>query len=165
MFGDCLINDKNWKLDLWKNVLNIKNGKNQKHVENVKGKYPICGSGGIMSYADDFICKENTVIIGRKGNINKPILMREKFWNVDTAFGLEPNIESINVEYLYNFCLSYNFEILNKAVTIPSLTKNDLLQIKIPVPPLELQNQFASFVQQIDKSKFEIEKIVKMGYN
>ena len=36
---------------------------------------------------------------------------------------------------------------------------------KVGLPPLSLQNYFAAFVQQIDKSKFEIEKIVKMVYN
>lgn len=31
-------------------------------------------------------------------------------------------------------------------------------KIKIPVPPLSLQNDFAAFVQQIDKSKFTVQK-------
>lgn len=38
-------------------------------------------------------------------------------------------------------------------------------KIKIPVPPLSLQNDFASFVQQIDKSKFEIANSLKRLYN
>ena len=37
-------------------VLEIRNGKNQKAVENPEGKYPIYGSGGVMGYADDYIC-------------------------------------------------------------------------------------------------------------
>jgi len=72
-------------------VLEIKNGKNQRAVENPEGPYPIYGSGGIMDYADDYICKAQTVIIGRKGSINNPIFVEEPFWNVDTAFGLEAN--------------------------------------------------------------------------
>ena len=154
MFGDVVLNTKKWENYTWDNVLTIKNGKNQKDVENPKGIYPICGSGGIMNYADDYITESNSVIIGRKGNINNPILMREKFWNVDTAFGLEPNTTVLNVDYLFMFCNFFDFEILNKAVTIPSLTKADLLKIIIPIPPIELQNQFADFVKQVDKSKF-----------
>ena len=60
-------------MNTFADVLEIKNGRNQKSVENPKGKYPIYGSGGIMGYADDYTCKPETVIIGRKGNINKPI--------------------------------------------------------------------------------------------
>lgn len=158
MFGDVVLNTKKWENYTWDNVLTIKNGKNQKDVENPKGIYPICGSGGIMNYADDYITESNSVIIGRKGNINNPILMREKFWNVDTAFGLEPNTTVLNVDYLFMFCNFFDFEILNKAVTIPSLTKADLLKIIIPIPPIELQNQFADFVKQVDKSKVVVKK-------
>lgn len=166
MFGDPINNPKNWNCDVWSNILTIKNGKNQKAVESKNGKYPICGSGGFMgAYANNYICNENTVIIGRKGNINKPILMREKFWNVDTAFGLEPILSKMNVDYLFFYCVFFDFEKLNKAVTIPSLTKNDLLQIICPVPPLSLQNDFAAFVQQVDKSKFEIANSLKRLYN
>jgi type I restriction enzyme S subunit len=118
-----------------------------------------------MCYASDYICNENTVIIGRKGNINQPILVKTKFWNVDTAFGLEPKKDYINSDYLYQFCEFYDFEKLNKTVTIPSLTKYDLLKIKIPVPPITLQNQFAEFVKLIDKLKFSVEEQLKEAQN
>lgn len=161
MFGDPIINSKGWQTKNWNEILIIKNGKGQKSIEDKNGIYPICGSGGIMSYGNDYICNENTVIIGRKGNINKPILMREKFWNVDTAFGLEPNKKYINADYLYMFCEMYNFEKHNKAVTIPSLTKSDLLKIEMALPPIELQNQFADFVKQVDKLKSQMEISLK----
>ncbi|WP_152639055.1 restriction endonuclease subunit S, partial [Streptococcus pneumoniae] len=103
MFGDVILNEKEWKVSKWNEILTIRNGKNQKQVEDADGKFPIYGSGGIMGYAKDWIVKKNSVIIGRKGNINKPILVRENFWNVDTAFGLEPVLEKINSEYLFYF--------------------------------------------------------------
>ena len=158
MFGDVILNDKEWKISKWKEILTIRNGKNQKNVEDKNGQFPIYGSGGIIGYAKDWIVKKNSVIIGRKGNINKPILVRENFWNVDTAFGLEPTLEKINSEYLFYFCQLYNFEKLNKAVTIPSLTKSDLLDISLPLPPLSLQDEFADFVAQVDKSQLAIQK-------
>lgn len=156
LFGDIIINDRLWKTDTWSNLIKIVNGKNQKSVESNDGKYVICGSGGSMGRATDYLTKENSVIVGRKGNINKPILMREKYWNVDTAFGVEPNENYICVEYLYMFCLFFDFNRLNKAVTIPSLTKVDLLNISMPVPDLHIQKKFAKFVEQVDKSKFAL---------
>ena len=165
MFGDVILNDKEWKISKWKEILTIRNGKNQKNVEDKNGQFPIYGSGGIIGYAKDWIVKKNSVIIGRKGNINKPILVRENFWNVDTAFGLEPTLEKINSEYLFYFCQLYNFEKLNKAVTIPSLTKSDLLDISLPLPPLSLQNEFADFVAQVDKSQFACQMAIKLWRN
>ncbi|VSV16976.1 type I restriction-modification system, S subunit [Streptococcus pneumoniae] len=165
MFGDVILNEKEWKVSKWNEILTIRNGKNQKQVEDADGKFPIYGSGGIMGYAKDWIVKKNSVIIGRKGNINKPILVRENFWNVDTAFGLEPVLEKINSEYLFYFCQLYNFEKLNKAVTIPSLTITKLKKILLPLPPLALQNEFADFVVQIDKSQFACEIAIKVWRN
>ena len=153
MFGDVIINNKHWDIKLWREVLTIINGRSHKAVEDSYGEYAICGSAGEMGRAREYLTRENSVIIGRKGNINKPILMRKKFWNIDTAFGLEPNEKYINAEYLYLYCLMFDFERINRTVTIPSLTKADLLKIEIPVPPIELQNKFASFVSKTDEMK------------
>jgi type I restriction enzyme S subunit len=153
MFGDPVTNPKGWEKVQFEDCLIIRNGKNQKKVENPAGKYPIYGSGGIMSYADNYICEENTVIIGRKGNINKPILVREKYWNVDTAFGLHPLLNKLSYQYLFYFCVRYNFEQHNQTVTIPSLTKSTLLRVIIPLPALKLQNQFAERVKVIEEQK------------
>ena len=132
-------------------VLTIKNGRNQRAVENPNGKYPIYGSGGVMGYADDYICSANTVVIGRKGSINNPIFVDRPFWNVDTAFGLEANTDLLMPRYLYYFCKHFNFEKLNKTVTIPSLTKADLLKIEIDLPGLPEQQFVVSQLAKIEK--------------
>lgn len=152
-----------YELFYWKEVLNIRNGKSQKEVIDPDGPYPIYGSGGIIGYANDFICNENTVIIGRKGSINNPIYVKEKFWNVDTAFGLEVNREYLASRYLYYFCIKYNFEKLNTTVTIPSLTKANLLNIKISLPILETQKKIVEILDKaqelIDQRKEQIKEM------
>lgn len=151
---------KSWGFTVWSEVLTIKNGKNQKKVTDPDGKYPIYGSGGLMGYANDYLCDENTTIIGRKGSINKPIYIEEKFWNVDTAFGLcaGPNLDS---KFLYYFCRTYNFLKHNKATTLPSLTKADLLQIKIPLPPLAEQKQIAAILDAADSLRQKDQQLVE----
>ena len=137
-----------YKVYKWSDVLTIINGRNQNAVECEDGEYPIYGSGGVMGKANDYLCPPNCTIIGRKGNINKPIYVETKFWNVDTAFGLSANEEILNPRYVYYFCVDYNFERHNKAVTIPSLTKADLLKIEMCLPPLDKQK---SIVGELDK--------------
>lgn len=161
MFGDPVENEKGWNKMKWKDVLTIINGKNQSAVVDENGDYPIYGSGGIIGYANNWLCPEKCTIIGRKGNINKPIFVESKFWNVDTAFGLKPNIEILSPRFLFYFCLNYNFERHNKAVTIPSLTKADLLKIDIPLPPLSLQRLFAQRIEQIEREKSEVQKSIQ----
>nr|WP_301003301.1 restriction endonuclease subunit S [Pseudoalteromonas sp.] len=150
MFGDPVTNPKGWEVKSWKDVLSIVNGKNQKAVLSKNGAYPIMGSGGEMGRASDYLTPQNSVIIGRKGNINKPILVKENFWNVDTAFGLVPEPSMLSFNYLYWFCKFFDFERLNKAVTIPSLTKVDLLQISIPLPDISKQISFDKIVNKIE---------------
>ena len=130
-------------------VLNIINGKNQKQVENPNGKYPIYGSGGIMGYADSYICEPNTVIIGRKGSINKPIYVEVPFWNVDTAFGLYADKSKLIPKYLYYFCEKFDFEKLSTTVTIPSLTKANLLDIEMQLPPLDEQYRIVGVLDKV----------------
>ena len=161
-------------------VLDIRNGRNQRQVENKNGKYPIYGSGGIMGRADDFICEAETVVIGRKGSINNPIFVDEPFWNVDTAFGLVANKDVLLPKYLYYFCVNFDFERLNTTVTIPSLTKANLLQIEISIPDMgtqmhivgvmdkichliELRQQELHELDQLVKSRF-IELFIGKGY-
>ena len=76
------------------------------------------------------------------------MFVETKFWNVDTPFGLSANEEFLNPRYLYYFCVDYNFERHNKAVTIPSLTKADLLKIEMCLPTLNKQK---SIVEELDK--------------
>lgn len=135
-------------------ICNIINGRNQKKVEDINGKYPIYGSGGIMGYANDYICKAGTTIIGRKGSINKPLYVDKDFWNVDTAFGLQPK-ECCNSRFLYYLCKSIDFTRYDKGVTIPSLVKSDLLQIPVSIPPLSEQSRI---VEELDQISNIIEK-------
>ena len=130
-------------------VLDIRNGRNQRQVENANGKYPIYGSGGVMGRATDFICDAGTVVIGRKGSINNPFFVDEPFWNVDTAFGLVAHRDVLLPKYLFYFCVNFDFEQLNTTVTIPSLTKANLLQIEINVPDMDEQRYVVRVLDKI----------------
>ena len=132
-------------------VLTIINGRNQKEVEDVNGQFPIYGSGGIMGYANQSLCPAETVIIGRKGSINNPLFSSQPFWNVDTAFGLVPDRSVLLPKYLYYFCKKFDFLKLNTTVTIPSLTKANLLNIEIEVPNLSVQENRINKLGMIDR--------------
>ncbi|MGC2165831.1 MAG: restriction endonuclease subunit S, partial [Gallionella sp.] len=135
-----------WQTKTFGDVLDIRNGKNQREVESADGEYPIYGSAGnVMGYATSYICRAGATIVGRKGNINTPIYTETNFWNVDTAFGLEAKSE-LDSRFLYYFCLTYDFSLLNRGTTIPSLVKSDLLQIKIPTPPLLEQQRIVGIL-------------------
>ena len=66
-------------------------------------------------------------------------------------------------KYLY-FLLLFNVDYLNllgRGATFKEISKKIVENIKIPVPPLNLQEQFSAFVTQVDKSKSVIQKSLK----
>ena len=138
----------NWCLCHFGDIATVINGKNQSKVKNPNGKYPIYGSGGIMGRADDYICPENCTIIGRKGSINNPIFVEEKFWNVDTAFGLCPS-EAILPKFLFYFCEYFDFTTLDSSTTLPSLTKTNIQQIIFALPPIEEQKRILDKTEEL----------------
>ena len=47
---------------------------------------------------------------------------------------------------------------ISRGVRQANISNRDILNLVVPIPPIELQTQFASFVEQIDKSKLAIQK-------
>ncbi|MBB6732814.1 restriction endonuclease subunit S [Cohnella zeiphila] len=67
-------------------------------------------------------------------------------------------------DYIYNQILSHAKKSVNQA----SINQKDVQDFDIYMPPLESQNQFAMFVAQVDKSKFEVQqglKQLELQYN
>ena len=155
MFGKCEAKG------VWKDILTITNGRAVGEEITSEGKYAVCGSAGIMGYCSKYSCPPDTVLIGRKGNINNPILMTEYYWNIDTAFSLNVDRNKLLPIYFYYWCKQFDFTKFNKQGVLPSLTKVDLEKIETPLPSLEQQEQFEAIVQQADKSKFELREAIK----
>lgn len=75
-----------WEVRNIGSALSIKHGKDQKQVQCVDGANPIFGTGGEMGRTDAFLYDKPSVLIGRKGTINKPAYIDKPFWTVDTLF-------------------------------------------------------------------------------
>ena len=50
---------------------------------------------------------------------------------------------------------------ISRGVRQANISNKDILNLVVPVPPIELQNQFAEFVKQIDKSKVKVQKALE----
>ena len=47
---------------------------------------------------------------------------------------------------------------ISRGVRQANISNRDILNLVVPIPPIEIQVQFAAFVEQVDKSKFEIQQ-------
>ena len=152
MFGDTHMRSDHSRQ--WKEVVEIINGKDYKSIQVEDGGYPVYGTGGEMARTSDYLSPANSILLGRKGTIDKPLLIREKYWNVDTAFGAVPDEKVLHYVYFYWHCKTIDFNVLNKGTTLPSTTKVDLLNLWIKIPSMEEQTRFGSIVEQADKSEY-----------
>lgn len=120
-------------------ILKIKNGSDYKAYG--EGDIPVYGSGGIMIYIDRYVYNKPSVLIPRKGSIDKMYYVDTPFWNVDTIFYTEINTDLAMPRYVYHCLLREHLEQYNTAGGVPSLTQKVLNKIQIPLPPLEVQSE------------------------
>lgn len=135
-------------------ILTIKNGSDYKGFK--KGEIPVYGSGGIMTYVDTFAFDKPSVLIPRKGSIDKLYYVDTPFWNVDTIFYTDIDTTKAIPRYVYHCLLREHLEQYNTAGGVPSLTQKVLNKIQIPVPPLPVQQEIIRILDNFTELTAEL---------
>ena len=100
-----------------------------------------------------------TVVLSSRAPIGKVAIAGNTFY-CNQGFKNIICREGITPRYLYTVLL-LNVEHLNslgRGATFKEISKGIVENIRIPVPPIELQQQFTAFVEQTDKSKLAVQK-------
>lgn len=132
-------------------LVQIKYGKNQKDVVSDKGNIPIYGTGGLMGYATKYLYNKPSVLIGRKGTIDKVKYVDHPFWTVDTLFYTIVNIDLVIPKYLYYVMSQIDLTLYNEGTTIPSLRVDTLNRLELEIPSVEIQKKILSYLAPIDE--------------
>ena len=107
-----------------------------------------------------------TVILSSRAPIGKVAIAGARMYCNQGFKNIIPD-NSINPIYLYEL-LRMETKYLNslgRGATFKEISKQIVESIRIKVPPIELQNQFADFVRQVDKSKVVVQNHSKICYN
>ncbi len=137
-----------WEEKSFDQLFEIGNGRDYKHLSN--GEIPVYGSGGYMLSVDDYLYDGESVCIGRKGTIDKPMFLNGKFWTVDTLFYTH-SFKSCLPKYIFYVFESINWKDHNEAGGVPSLSKTNIYKIEILVPStIEEQQKIASCLSSLD---------------
>ena len=166
MFGDPVFNPKNWIKETFESNVLLINGRayNQNELLN-KGKYPVLRVGNLFSNREWYY--SDLELESRKYCDNGDLLYAWSasfgpyIWNGERVI-FHYHIWKIIVGNKYNklflfYLLDYVTESLKKdthGIAMMHLTKSSMEKNLFIVPPLSLQNEFASFVEQTNKSKF-----------
>lgn len=181
MFGDTILNPFGWEKDSLGTVCDVRDGTHDSPKYYETG-YPLVTSKNVTGGRIDLtgcslICEVDfnkinerskvdigDIIMPMIGTVGKPVIVK-----------IEPNFAIKNVALIK---FKNNSKVLNVYVqtllqsdyfddailsnvrggTQKFISLGDIRKLEVIVPPLELQEQFAAFVEQVDKSKFEIKQ-------
>lgn len=144
-------NDGEWVEKSFEQLFVIGNGRDYKHLE--KGDFPVYGSGGYMLSVDDYLYDGESVCIGRKGTIDKPMFLTGKFWTVDTLFYTH-SFKYCLPKYIFYVFENIDWRNHNEAGGVPSLSKTNIYKIKVMMPPNDKekeQQKIASCLSSLDE--------------
>ncbi|RFB41301.1 restriction endonuclease subunit S [Bacillus sp. RC] len=169
MFGDPKFNPMNWDTrtigDITNNFNSYRKPVKSSDREKIRGMYPYYGATGIVDYINEWKLEGRYLLVTEDGKSleyrNKEIAFfaEGKIWVNNHAHVLQSN-EKCSIDYL---CFYINLIDISNFVTgidQKKLTRGNLESIPVMNPPIELQNQFANFIKQADKSKFELQQTI-----
>lgn len=179
MFGDPVKNEKNLPLEQLSKIGILERGKSQHRPRNAPellgGPYPLIQTGDvsnsniyITTYSNTYselglkqskLWEPGTLCITIAANIAQTAILTFKACFPDSVVGFIPN-NNTNIIFIH-----YWFEFFQKVLEeqAPQVAQKNinlkiLSELKVILPSIELQNEFADFVKQTDKSKFGIQK-------
>ena len=133
--------------------------------DRVPGPYPYYGANGVQDFVADYIFDDELVLLAEDGGHFDEVgriayMVSGKCWVNNHAHILKPK-PCLNIHYLLQCLNLTDLSMEVNGTTRQKLTQAAMRKIKLPLPPIELQNQFAVFVRQVDKSKSEILEGIK----
>jgi restriction endonuclease S subunit len=158
-----------WEEKKLLDVLTVGHGQSQKGIGTSSGKYSILATSGEIGKTNYFLYDKPSVLIGRKGTIDKPQYVETPFWSIDTLFYTIIKNDYLPKYFFYLFCL-IDWKKYNEASGVPSLTAYNIENIDVFIPPtLAEQSAIAAVLSDMDAeiealtAKLNKAKLIKQG--
>ena len=187
MFGDPITNEKGWEIKKLGEVCDVRDGTHDspKYLESsdyvlITSKN-ITNDGNIDFSTANYISKEDyesinkrsyvesgDIIMAMIGTIGKPIIVKEtdkKFCIKNVAlikFGYSTMVINTYIQALLNNPdYGQYIQSQNKGGTQKFVALGTIRNLTIPLPPMEIQQQFANKINEIEKLKSQIKQSIE----
>lgn len=165
MFGDPITNSRSLSTNSLKDTLILKAG-DFTEASNIFEEYsdvhpyPCYGGNGVRGFVTDYNQDGEYSLIGRQGALSGNVqFVAGKFKNTEHALLVTPLI-SMNSVWLNQLLINLDLKRYQTGAAQPGISVKNLQEIQIIMVPIAEQNKFANFVQQVDKSRFNIKKSI-----
>ena len=125
-----------------------------------KGEYPYYGANGVQDYVSDYIFNGKFVLVGEDGSVitksGTPVVTwaEGKIWVNNHAHVIEEKSGTM-LRYLYFYIQTIDVTSLIHG-NIPKLTGRDFRSLKIALPPLEIQREIVSILDNFTNLTAEL---------
>ena len=114
--------------------------------------------------------QKNDILLAKNGTTGVAALVdKEEIFDIYVSLAILRLKKEYNPKYILEGINSIEtnqqFKRSLKGIGVPNLHLKEIKKVKIPIPPIELQNKFAQRVEKIEKLSFEIEKSIKEAEN
>lgn len=165
LFGDPITNSKNLPTERMEERFNLKAGITTA-AENIhefkKGKFevPCYGGNGVRGYVEEKSYFGNYPIIGRQGAQCGNIQYATGEFHATEHAILVSLLKGDNTVWVYHLLKLMDLFRFHTGAAQPGLAVKSLNTIDVLIADRELQNQFATFVEQTDRAKLAIQKSI-----
>ena len=134
-------------------VCTLEYGSSLPKSKRITGSYPVVGSNGITGYHNEFLIPGPAIIIGRKGSAGEVTFISQPCYPIDTTYYLKLiNHHTTDFHFIYYVLKSMNLPALRGGAGIPGLNRSDVYRSKkIPLPPLEVQQEIVAQIEDYQK--------------
>lgn len=160
MFGDPYMNNKHYPLRKGESFFKLSNGKTVPEDKRLSNGVPAYGGNGISWYTNESLFNHDTIVVGRvgfqSGNVH---IAKGPLWITDNAMYMSScDFSQYNLIFLINLMEHIDFTKFQDAGDLKKITQKPFMQYEYICPPLPLQNQFAAFVERVDRQKQTVQQ-------
>ena len=148
-----------WETNKLRDLATINYGKSPAEILSSDGCFPVFGTGGAERLGNDFLHDGDSIILGRKGTIDRVHFATGKFWTIDTAYYLSDFVEAIP-RWLFYFLQTIDLRQMSEATGVPSLSREFLYKIEISTPSKPEQSKIAEILSTVDQTIEQTEALI-----
>ena len=133
-------------------VCKVNQGTYIKSDMKIPGNYPVYGGGNVSYYINQYN-REDEIIVARCGvSANCVRYEKNKFFLIDSGWTIRCTDEIIIKKYMFYYLQSIQSELLSiaKGVAQLGINQQNFYKLKIPIPPLEKQQEIVEYCEYND---------------
>ena len=133
--------------------------------DRVAGPYPYYGATGILDYVEDWIFDERLILLGEDGakwgrNEQSAFIIDGRTWVNNHAHVLNPRRDVVDDRYVTYYLNHISLDPFISGTTIPKLTQKSMVNIQIPLPPLDEQKRIAEILDEADRVRKKTQALI-----